>query len=462
MPASRRTTIWPVILILILMIPGLALAQPKGRLIGKVVDPEGKPIPGVVVTVTSPQIPSFTDVQTTDKKGTFTVDFRDIDVTYRYRFDKAGYQTTEAQQDWHLEGTQRFQWTMHPGQAAAVGALPPASTSEPAVLAFNAGVTALKAKDYAAAEAKFAEAVANDSKLVQGWVALSTVQLQTGHNREAAEAAEKAMALGNMDEAVLTSRWQAYRNLKDDAKAAEALKDLERVGRRAEEAKRIHNEGVALVKAGDNAGAFAKFQEALNLDPNLPASLLGLATAGLKIGRNAEAATATETILKADPKNERAIRLRYNACLALEDKDRLFESLVGLAAVEPVVAKNGLLKLAFEAYDANDRVLSKARFNKILDVDPSQPLAHYYVALIYVNEGDIEQAKSHLERFLALAPNAQEAATARDMLKQLGKPKGEETRRPLFSTSPSHVPPTMAELHRQAGLVLLRATAAAR
>jgi Tfp pilus assembly protein PilF len=413
------------LLTLIWIIPGLAFAQGKGRLVGKVVDPEGNPIPGVVVTATSPQIPSFREVRTTDKKGTFTVDFRQVDVTYHYRFDKAGYQSIEAQQEWHLEGTQRSQWTMHPGTTPAVGGLPPASTSEPAILAFNAGVTALKAKDYATAEAKFKEAVGHDPNLLQAWAALSAVQVQTGHNQEAAEAAEKAMALGSMDEAVLLSRWQAYRNLKDEAKAAEALKDLERVGRRAEEAKKIHNEAVALVKAGDNAGAFAKFQEALNLDPTLRASLLGLATAGLKIGRNAEAATAAEAILKADPKNEAALRLWYNACLSLGDKERLVDSLVGLAAVEPAVARNGLLKLAFEAYDANDRVQAKERFLKVLQVDPNQPLAHYYLALVYVNEGATKEAMSHLERFLTLAPNSQEAENAREMLKQLTKIKGE-------------------------------------
>ncbi|MCX6538271.1 MAG: tetratricopeptide repeat protein [Acidobacteria bacterium] len=419
MSTSQRTMAW--LLILIWIIPGLAFAEQKGRLLGKVVDPEGNPIPGVVVTATSPQIPSFKEVRTTDKKGTFIVDFRAVDVTYHYRFDKAGYQSVEAQQEWHLEGTQSYQWTMHPVSGSAVGSLPPASTSEPAILAFNGGVTALKAKDYPTAEAKFKEAVGHDPNLLQAWVALSAVQVQTGHNQQAAESAEKAMALGSQDEAVLLSRWQAYRNLKDDAKAAEALKDLEKVGRRAEEAKKIHNEAVALVKAGDNTGAFAKFQEALNIDPTLQASLLGLATAGFKIGRNAEAATAAEAVLKADPKNERAIRLRYNACLSLGDKERLIDALVGLAAVEPAVASNGLLKLAFEAYDANDKVRTKERFLKVLDVDPNQPLAHYYLAMAYVNEGATEEARSHLERFIALAPNSPEAKTAREMLKQLIK-----------------------------------------
>ena len=42
---------------------------------------------------------------------------------------------------------------------------------------------------------------------------------------------------------------------------------------------------------------------------------------------------------------------------------------------------NGLLKLAFDAYDANDRVRAKERFLKVLEVDPNQPLVHYYLAL---------------------------------------------------------------------------------
>ena len=406
-------------LILILVVPVLAFAVQRGRLIGKVVDPDGKPIEGVVVTVTSPQVPKFREVVTTDRRGAFTIDFREMNVTYVYRFDKAGYQPLEAQQQWDLEGTQRFEWKMYPGTAGGGGALTPATTSEPAAAAFNAGVAALKAKDYATAEAKFKEAVNHDPKLLLAWSALSGVQVQTGHNKEAAESAEQAMALGSTDETVLTARWQAYRNLKDEAKAAEALKDLEASGRRAEEAKKIHNDAVALVKAGDSSAAFTKFQEALKIDPNLQPSLIGLATAGLKTGRNEEAATAAETLLKADPKNDQALRLRYNACLALGDKERLFSALLGLSAVEPAVAMKGLLQLAFEAYDANDKVKAKERFLKVLEVDPNQALVHYYMALVYVSEGANAQAKTHLEKFLTLAPKSAEAETAREMLKQL-------------------------------------------
>jgi len=417
MPIRKRTLAW--LLVLIWTVAGLAFAARQGRLIGKIVDPEGKPIPGVTVTTTSKDIPHFQDVETTDKKGMFTVDFSQVDVTYVYRFDKPGYQTMQVEQKWELVGSQLFTWTMSPGQSAALVGSAPISTSQPAIAAFNAGVAAVKAKDEATAEAKFKEAVADDPNFRQGWEALSAVQLDIGRNQEAAEAAEKAIALGSTEPAVLTARWQAYRNLGDDAKAAQAQKDLERIGRQTEEAKKVYNEGVAASKAGDFAGAFAKYQEALTLDPNLLLAQLGLATAALKIGKFAEADAAAESVLKADPKNEAAIRVRFNACLGLGDKNKLAEALIGMAAVEPVKARDGLLRLAFDAYDANDMALSKQRFNEALTIDPNFAQAHYYLGLINVSLGLSAEARTHFERFIELAPNDPEANSAREALKYL-------------------------------------------
>ncbi len=423
MPMRRWTTL--LLVTLLGMLSVLAFAQDdKGTLVGKILDPDGKPLPGVVVTVTSPQLPKFKDTQTTDKRGMFMVTFHTLDVTYRYRFDKTGYQTMQVEQTWHLVGTGFYNWTMQPGQsaAAAPGSAPPASTSQPAIAAYNAGITAFKAKDYAAAEPKLKEAVADDPKFLQAWEALSVVELQLERNKEAAEAGEKAVALGSTDQSTLTARWQAYRNLKDDAKAAEALKDLQRIGAQTEEAKKLHNEGAALLKTKDFQGALAKFQEALKLDPNLMDSQVGIATAALELGKYAEADSAAEAILKVDPKNQAAIRVRYNAALSLGDNAKLVDALVSLAAIDPVRARDGLLKFAFDAYDKNDMPKSKEMFTKALQVDPNYALAHYYLGLVNVSLGANAEAKSHLERFLQLAPNDKEAASARQMLDYLNKP----------------------------------------
>jgi tetratricopeptide (TPR) repeat protein len=424
MSITKRTVAW--LLFGLVAVSAPALAERRGRLVGKIMDEDGKGIPGVLVTVTSPQISDFKDVETTDKKGVFMVDFSQLDVTYHYRFDKPGFASMEFDQKWSLEGSAHQEWTMQPGVSAAFdlarGGSPPASKSDEAISAYNAGVLAARDKHYATAAEKFGEAVQHDPTLRQAWESLSLAQLSLDHNQEAAEAAERAIALGSADPAVLTARWQAYRNLKDDAKAAAALKDLERIGRRTEEAKKIHNQAVALQKAGDYAGAFAKFQEALNVDPNLQVSLVGLANAALKIGKPLEAAAAAETILKADPTNEQAIRLRYNACLALGDKERLLGALKGLAPYEPKLARDGILRMAFDAYDASDMPKARKRFDEALTIDPNYPQAYYYLALIDVSQGATADAKSHIQRFLQLAPNDPEANSAREMFKYLSKP----------------------------------------
>ena len=417
MTTEHRRIAW--LLVLILAVPGLASAVRLGRLIGKVVGPEGRPIPGVRVTTTCAEIPDFKEVTTTNDKGIFKVDFERIEVVYRYEFEKAGHVTLKIEQNWTLEGTERHEFKMYPAETLTVDGRPPASTSSSAILAFNGGVGAFKAKDYPTARAKFEEALAYDPSLRQAWAALSQVHVEQKRYREAAEAADKAIALGSTDGSVLRSRWEAYRNLGDKDQEAKAREDLERLGRLTEEAKRIHNEGVALSKAGDDAGAFAKFKEALAIDPSFQPALLALATTGLKIDRAAEAAAAAETILKADPQNAQAIGIRYNASLKLGDTAMIVDSLVGLAAIDPVMARDSLFKLAIAAYDSDDTVNAKERFGKVLELDPSHPRSHYFLGLILVREGAKQEAKSHFERFLQLAPDDPNAATARDALRYL-------------------------------------------
>ncbi len=68
------------------------------------------------------------------------------------------------------------------------------------------------------------------------------------------------------------------------------------------------------------------------------------------------------------------------------------------------------------AYDANDMERAKARFTKVIQVDPNNAKAHYYLGLIYVGEGANAEAKRSLERFVALAPDDPEAATASELI----------------------------------------------
>lgn len=416
MLSKQRTIVW--LLVLVLAVPSMAMAVRKGRLIGKVVDPEGNPIEGVTVIATCDAVSRYREVDTTDKKGLFKVDFDYLDVVYKLHFEKVGFHSLDSEQTWHLEGTSRDEFIMYPGEST-VGDVPLASTSNQAIYFFNQGAEAFNLEDFATAEARFREALEHDPELHQAWAALAKIHIHLEQWQEAVDAAEKAIALGSTDETVWRSRWEGYRQLGDEEKTLQALKDLEDAGVRTAEAQRIYNEGVALTKSGDHQGAFDAFNQALEIDPNLSPAIVGVATAAVELGRHKEAAEAAKKILNSDPENEAALRIRYNAALAMGDEDEIVGALLSLAAVEPEISRNSLLKLAYDAYDANDMARAKKLFKNVLEVDPRQPQAHYVLALIYVNDNENDKAIPHLEKFLEVAPDDPEAVTAGELLNYL-------------------------------------------
>jgi len=419
MTARQRTIVW--ILIAILAVPGLASAIRKGRLVGRVLDPDNEAIVGVTVTVTSPNVPDLREVEITDKKGVFKVDFDEIDVVYSFRFEKAGYATFDAELTWTKDGTERRDFTMAPGAAPTRGDVAPTSASSPAIEAYNQGTVAFQERDFATASKMFEEAVTRDPEFRQAWGALSVVYLELGQDREAVETAEKAMALGSTNVMVLQTRWEAYRNLGDEAKAARAQEDLIKTGNAAEEAKKVYNEGVKLLKAGDEEAAYAKFQSAVRFDPNLRAAQLAVATTALKVESYAEAEAAARAILEENPQDEEAIRVRYNAALGVDDDEVKIDALMDLATVEPTIARDGLWRLSLESYDGNDMVEAEKRFHKVLEVDPDYPWANYLLGLVLMGEGTNDEAITYLNRFIELAPDDPEAPSARELVRYLSE-----------------------------------------
>lgn len=99
------------------------------------------------------------EVQITNKKGVFILDVDDLLVTYRYRFEKAGYRTLLSEQDWSLEGTKRVDFTMQLEGTSVEGDVSLESASSQSVRAYNGGVAAFEQHDFATAMAKFEQAV---------------------------------------------------------------------------------------------------------------------------------------------------------------------------------------------------------------------------------------------------------------------------------------------------------------
>jgi len=97
----KKTTTVIICFMIVLLAAGSADAGKKiGRLIGKIVDTDGNPIEGVTVKATSEEVHGFNEIEVTDRKGVFKIDFEVIDRVYKYEFAKPGYVTLVTEQTW--------------------------------------------------------------------------------------------------------------------------------------------------------------------------------------------------------------------------------------------------------------------------------------------------------------------------------------------------------------------------
>lgn len=62
---------------------------------------------------------------------------------------------------------------------------------------------------------------------------------------------------------------------------------------------------------------------------------------------------------------------------------------------------------------------ARRAFEMVLEKDPDHAAAHYHLAMTLIGLGKSDEAVAHLERYLDLAPEGAQAATARQMLEQL-------------------------------------------
>jgi tetratricopeptide (TPR) repeat protein len=185
-----------------------------------------------------------------------------------------------------------------------------------------------------------------------------------------------------------------------------------------------YNEGVAKLQARDKAGAIGKFEEAATLNPKLPDAQAVLAELYLDQGKNAEALAAADRYLALQPNAPRGLSVQYDAYTALGDAAKADAALEALIKADPGHdTAVRLLNKGVSLFNASKVDQAIQVFQRVLEVDPTLAKTHYMLGLSYANSGDNAKAKEHLSKFLELAPNDENAATAKEMLVEIEKSK---------------------------------------
>ncbi|MCG8462631.1 MAG: tetratricopeptide repeat protein, partial [Holophagales bacterium] len=289
-------------------------------------------------------------------------------------------------------------------------------SSNEAIAAFNAGLTAQRERDLDTARAKLEQALAADPELGPAHVALGQVMLDQEDYAGALESADRALGLATARVDALRVKYQALRALGRQEEAESLSAELESAEDAVASARRIYNEGGAAFQAGDQATALDKFRRAAELDPSLVDAHHAVATLELAAGDHEAAANAAEQALSLGSDKLETLRVLYSAYEALGRIDELTEIAPRLAAVDPDFGGAKLVEQAAELWNGGQAARAVALSRQALAIDPSIGKAYYFLGLDHLSGGRNAEAREALEKFLELTPDDPEAATAKEML----------------------------------------------
>jgi Tfp pilus assembly protein PilF len=396
-------------------------ADAQGRLQATVVDENGNPVADATVTITSDEIGYHRDF-TTDKKGRFSVIFVDATRTYTLKFSKQGFANHQQPFKPAVGENLREEFTFPTRAAAAPAPAPGAAVDSrnPAINLFNEGVTAVQAGDLATAKQKFLEASQKDPSLAEPFSALAGIHLEEKDYAEAEAMAAKVLAIDSTNSRALRILYDIYHARGETAKADETLAKLKQYEKGTDTAIRVFNEGAEAARVGDLAAARSRFEEALQVDPELAPAHAALSTIYLAQKEYDKAIAAADAALAIDPGRSEVLKIKYESYRQLGDEAKAREVFAEMVEQDPAGTAGALFKRGIERFNASDMPGATTAFEQALAADPSHAKAHYMLGLCYVNTGENAKAKEKLTRFLELAPDDPDAATAQEMLKFIG------------------------------------------
>ncbi|MEO7973084.1 MAG: hypothetical protein ABIU84_05810 [Thermoanaerobaculia bacterium] len=308
---NRSTPLLAAVLLLSSTALAFAADKPKAPFEVIVTTPEGAPVEGADVTITSATtVPPYTFAGKTDFTGKAVGELADFKNSYSIRVVKEGYQQFGQELD-------LISLKLKKGQTASLKVSLPAIT---AVEYYNEGVKALQAKDLARATAQFELALAADPKLAKAYGVLAIIELQQSQWDKALAHADQALALDPTDMQALRSRYDAFSGLGDMAKSDVALSELAAKERTPDVARLLYNAGAQAGNAKEVEVARARFHEALAIDPTLHQAHSALAELAINEKKYPDAIVEIDLAIAAAPRNFKAYERRIEVQKAMGDK----------------------------------------------------------------------------------------------------------------------------------------------
>ncbi len=272
MTSIRRAALALAALVLALGFSGALLAAGEGRIIATITDDKGAPVEGAKVVLTRAGT-AYKIEKVSDKKGQVMLLVLDATQNYDLHIEKGGYGPYDGPVKPKVEDTVRLSFVLPAVQAQAAAADAPRELSgaDQAVLAYNEGVSALRAGNVATALPSLEKAASLNPKLPEAQAALAEVYLDQKRYGDARAAADRLLALKPGDPQGLRARYDALKGEGDNEKAREALDALTAADPKSVEAAvRYFNEGAEKARTDKLEDAAVYFEKVVAIAPADP------------------------------------------------------------------------------------------------------------------------------------------------------------------------------------------------
>lgn len=289
---------------IVFLMPYFIHSQALSRIWGYVTDSSGKPIEGVKISVSCPEIGDYKKETKTDKKGIYEIAVTDGTKNYVFTLSKEGYVEakenvkpkimTSIQKDFTLKTKGEIEKEFYQKEME----------ENPHLKEFEEGRIALEKKDYKIAREHFENALKLKPDYYKALVVLSAIDELEGKIDDAIKKAEKSLVSQEDAPTALKILISAYSKKGNKEKVAELQKKLTEMEPESPES--LFNKAAGFLNAKNDAEAKPLLEKAISINPNFSNAYYELGFIYIREGNMEKAKEIFNEFLKLEPEGSKA------------------------------------------------------------------------------------------------------------------------------------------------------------
>jgi Flp pilus assembly protein TadD len=208
------------------------------------------------------------------------------------------------------------------------------------------------------------------------------------------------------------------------ARLQKEAEDAKKKQQSVAELRQFFDQGLELARSGQHEQAIEAFKKAGEKDAEQPAVWANLGSSYAKLKQYPPAVDAYNRAIALkpdDPALYQNLGSIYSESGDSEKSKEMYEKAASLAVtLDPKTAAIQYYNIGVTHINQGQNVEGEEALKKALEIDANHAEAHYQLALTQLGQDKMEEAVTHLKKYVQLAPSGENAEVAKALIEQLG------------------------------------------